>query len=341
MNRGDAVWAAREWVNREGADMPGFCGSYLSGSVLETPDDAAWSNTSDVDVVVVLRKPSESPGKFTYQGALLEVTCIDRAAFDSLDHILTTHYLAYALQANGILSDPEGWLAPLHRAVAEQFASPYWIRRRCDGFIATIRKSAAAFDPSAPYPERVNSWLFPTGISTFPIISAGLKNCTVKKRYSQARRVLSQYRLEEFCPRLLAPLIGDAFDAACLPMHLQELIATYDLASASFGPSKAYRFRADITPQARNISIGGIEELLASAYPQDAVFWMGATFARCQIILHMDDAEKASLRLPVFRRFMADLGLRDDDDFKCRFDSLLVFLPDIQKVCESIPQTRA
>ena len=68
---------------------------------------------------------------------------------------------------------------------------------------------------------------------------------------------------------------------------------------------------------------------------------MGATFARCQIILHMDDAEKASARLPAFRRFMADLGLRDDDDFKRRFDSLLAFLPYIQKVCEFILQTRA
>lgn len=341
MNRDEAVLAAREWTNREGVRLPGFCGAYLSGSVLETTDDAVWPDTSDVDVVVVLRTPSDSLGKFTYQGVLLEVTCIERTAFDVLEHILTTHYLAYALQADGILCDPEGWLTPLHRAVAEQFATPYWVRRRCNGFIDSIRKSAASFDPAAPYPELVNSWLFPTGISTFPILSAGLKNCTVKKRYVQARRVLSQYHMEDFYPRLLMPLTGDAFDVACLPTHLRELIATYDLASVSSGPSKAYRFRADITPQARSISIGGIEELLASPCPQDAVFWMGATFARCQIILRLDDTQKADARLPAFRRFMADLGLRDGGDFQSRFVSLLAFLPDVQAVCEAILQARA
>ena len=343
LTRLDAVAAAREWVCTKGADYPGFCGAYLSGSVLETPDTAPWPETSDVDVVLVVHTfdGAASPGKFLYEGVLLEITCIDKGAFTSLREILSTHYLAFALQAQGVLADPEGWLTPLHREVSALYAKDTWVRARCASFFAAIRKAASSFDTSAPYPQRVNSWLFPTGISAFPIVAAGLRNCTVRKRYKQAREVLVQYGFEAFYPALLRQLTGQGFDPACLGAHIRELGVTFDLAAASSGPSAAYRFRKDISAAARPIAIGGSAQLLQSAHPEDAVFWMGATFARCHIILQMDAPALYVQRLRAFRRFMADIGLSRSEDYVRRFQSLLALLPEIEKTTECIVRTRA
>ena len=343
MTRGDAFAAAREWACTKGADFPGFCGAYLSGSILETPNEYTWPDTSDVDVVLVLHAADgvASPGKFLYQGVLLEITLIDSAAFASLEHVLLTHYLAFPLQAECILADPEGWLSSLHRQVAARYAQDEWVRGRCSVFFDSIRKSAASFDPNAAYPDRVNSWLFPTGISVFPVVAAGLRNCTVRKRYAQARDVLTQYGLDDFYPALLRQLTGHAVDPACLGAHMRELGTTFDLAAASVGPSSAYRFRKDISPAARSIAVGGSEQLLESTHPEDAVFWMGATFARCHIILRMDAPAVYEQRLCAFRRFMADIGLSCGEDYVRRYRSLLNFLPEIEKIAEEIIRTRA
>lgn len=342
MTRAQAVEAARSWVREEGCALPGFCGAYLSGSILEASDGDAWPESSDVDVVLVLRAPDAvAPlGKFRYGAALLEVTTLERAAFDSLEHVLRTHYLAFALNAGVILADPEGWLLPLHRRIASEYARPEWVRARCRGFLDGIRRSAGAFDATAPYPARVNSWLFPTGISTFPILAAALCNCTVRRRYTRAREALQRYGLGDFYPALLRQLTGDGLDPACLPGHLDALAETFDLACETHGPSDAYRFRSDIRPQARPISIDGCRRMLSSPHPQDAVFWMGATFARCQTVLELDDPRLAARRMPAFRAFMAGIGIANDGDFCCRFAKLTSFLPEVERAAERIMRTR-
>lgn len=342
MKRAQAVEAARSWVREEAYALPGFCGAYLSGSILEAADGDIWPESSDVDVVLVLRDPNEIPafGKFRYGEALLEITLLERSAFHSLEHVLRTHYLAFALNAGVILSDPEGWLVPLHRQTASAYARPEWVRARCRGFLAGIRRSAEEFDATVPYPARVNSWLFPTGISTFPILAAALCNCTVRRRYARAREALQQYGLGDFYPALLRQLVGDGFDPACLPGHLDALAETFDLACETSGPSDAYRFRSDIRPQARPIAIDGCRQMLSSEHPQDAIFWMGVTFARCQTVLALDDPALSARRLSAFRAFMADIGIAQDGDFVRRFAQLEAFLPQIERIAERIMRTR-
>jgi hypothetical protein len=67
---------ARRWVSETASSIPGFAGAFFHGSANWLPDEAALPATSDLDIMVVLDAPDPpiKPGKFGYQGVLLEVS---------------------------------------------------------------------------------------------------------------------------------------------------------------------------------------------------------------------------------------------------------------------------
>ncbi len=339
----EARAVAREWVEQCGSLLTGFCGAFLSGSVLTAGEYEPWPETSDVDIVVITgaAEPYAKPGKFVYRSLLLEVTILTKSVFTALEYVLCTHYLAFALCKDSILADPEGWLGPLHLAVKSQYAQARWVRRRCSAFIRRIQDGVAGFDIRAPFHEQVTSWVFPTGISTFPILAAALQNCTVRKRYTAVRMVLETYGMMEFYSPLMGLLTGGGFRSGSLPGHLAELEKTFDLAAASQGPSASYPYRGDISPASKAIAIDGCGKLIASSYPMEAVFWMAVTFARCHAILCMDVPEGDGERLPSFRAFMSDMGIDSPGGFESRNQHLLAFLPEVERIAEVIIQKRA
>ncbi len=333
---------AREWVEKCGSHFSGYCGAYLSGSFLQAAEDDTWPDTSDIDIVIIIddKPPEIKPGKFPYSGVLLEVSLVHKREYASIEHILTTHYLAYALHIDGILDDPYSLLKPIHLEIKEQYAREFWVRKRCRSFIAHIRDSILSFNRNAPFHEQVTGWLFPTGITTFPILAAALQNCTVRKRYTAARMVLNAYGLMEFYSPLIRQLTGDAFEADSLPGFLKELATTFDLACNTSGPSAHYPFRSDISFSSRPVTIDGSRELIESAYPMEAVFWMAATFARCHAILFMDAPELHRERLPAFQAFMASIGITDSEAMVKSNEALLAFLPEVERIAVTIIQNR-
>ena len=100
-----AKQAAKKWVLAQGEKLPGLVGAYLSGSLLEKPPQALLPAASDVDVVLVFSQGNcpKKLGKFQAEGVLLEGTCLEETEFSPLERVLSTHYLAFALQAGQIL----------------------------------------------------------------------------------------------------------------------------------------------------------------------------------------------------------------------------------------------
>lgn len=334
---------AQEWVEQYASHLAGFQGAYLSGSFVTASSGESWPRTSDIDIVVITggEPPEKKPGKFPYRGALLEVTLIPMREYASKEHILSTHYLAFELNAGVLLADPMGWLHPLHEQVKAEYGKEQWVLARCHSFIDRIQSGVNRFDPNAPFHEQVTQWLFPTGITAFPILAAALKNCTVRKRYTAARLVLETYGLMDFYKRLIGLLTGGSFSPDRLPGHMAELETTFDMAGKTAGPSSGYPFRSDIRPFSRPVAINGCRDLLASPYPAEAIFWMAATFARCHAILSMDAPGLHAQRLPAFRAFMAEIGIPDPTAFPARNKALLTFLPEVEATAGIILQKRA
>lgn len=333
----DAIACAADWLRDLGCNAPGYAGAYLSGSILECSRDAEWPEDSDVDIVI-LCAGDELPasGKFHHGGALIEATYMRADELADAGHVLATHYLAYALYHGAILGDPRGLLLPLHGYVSAEYAKPDRVRLRWRGMIGEIRGNIAAYNPAAPLHERAMGWLFSTGKTAFPILLAAGKNCTVRKRYCAARAALSDLGLSEMMPALMRPLIGNEFDAASLPVHIAALGEAFDDACVSCGASANYRFRSDISPGAKSLSVGWCENMLTGAHPEDCVFWLGATFARCLTILHMDGNPAYARHLDAFCGFLAALGILKGEDIDARIAALPAFLDEVEQMAERV-----
>ncbi|MGI6201643.1 MAG: hypothetical protein ACOYJA_12825 [Christensenellales bacterium] len=330
--------AAERWVQLQGARYPGFAGAYIAGSYAGAPAQALYDPTSDVDVVLVLDAVQgvPKPGKFVWEGVLLEVSLLPAADFRDERTVLTTHYIGYALSRPTLLADPTGLLSRAAGWVVQRYGQPQWVRRRCQAMLARIRRQIASFDPAQDYPSCASGYLFTVGITTFPILLAAQANCTVRKRYCAARQVLARCGLEEAYPRLMRLIDPRQLPPARLQKHLDRLETVFDAACASRGPSKDYAFRQDISPEARPIAIDGSRALIRSAHPGEAVFWMGATFARCQTIFSLDDPDLKRRYQPNFSAFMADLEAGTPECMAARLTALTDELPWIERLAEQV-----
>lgn len=337
----EAARFARGFACGEAARYPGFCGAYLAGSILALRDGDALPAGSDVDVVLVFEDPGVYPhSKQCRGGCLLEASPLPAAAFAGAETVLTTHYLAWAMAHGRILLDPTGMLGLRHREAAALWQSGRYLRLRRDGFLKQLSESGAWPAGDVPLQDRVTPWVFGAGIATFPILTAAGENCTVRRRFSAVRAVLNAYGAPEFCARLTALLTGDEWDAAGMARHMEALEAVFRRACASSGPSAHWRFRCEIQPALFDTAVGATRRILESDFPQDAVFWMLATFARCMTVLWMDDTAAWGAFLPDLRALLAALGIHGDADFAARRAQLQALLPEIHAVTEQILKVR-
>lgn len=338
---GLTVGAAREiaaqWVAEHGAATPGFAGAFLHGSGVWLADDDLLPATSDLDVMVALRGEDvpPKPGKLRRAGVLLEVSYVPLPAVATAEAVLGNAHLAGSLHRPGVLADPTGVLTAVQRAVARAYADEGWVLRRCADVEAKMRQPFPP--PDASFPEQVNGWLFPTGLTTHLLLVAGLRNPTVRLRYPAARELLRERGRLDVYERLLADL-GANLPAPVVVAHLDELERAFGAAAGVI--RSPFFFAADISAAGAPVAIGGSRELIARGEHREALFWMAATAVRCQQVLAADAPELLPVYEPGFRALLADMGVQDREDLLARRTALLATLPEYWQVAREIIAAR-
>ncbi len=333
----DARAAAARWVTGHAAHAEGFRGAFFSGSATWLPDDAELPATSDVDVLIVMAQdePPLKPGKFRYEGVLVEAGHLPWQLLSSAEKVADSYHLASALRTDTIIADPTGRLRELQERVARDFAAPDRVRRRCASARRLIEERLASIDASAPLHQQVTAWLFGTGVTTHVLLVAALRNPTVRLRYPAAREALSAYGLAGRYPELLELLGCAHLTPERVAHHVDALARTFD-AAASVARTPFF-FSADITPAARPVAIDGSRHLIDAGDHREAVFWIVATFARCQAILAADappDVRRA--HRPAFEEVLADLGIASAADLPRRADEVTAYLPELWSLAETL-----
>ena len=342
MNTRMAIEMAAEWVRNVAASMMGYAGAYLSGSALERAPEAEWPEDSDVDVVLVFDGVLPGKiGKLRWQGVLLEPTVMEKRVFEDFDNVMRTHYLAWGLHGGQVLDDPQGWLAPLARRVCAEYLHEKWLRARVASTAALARRNLDGISSAQTPEDRLMSCGFGPSCIAFPILAAAGRNCTVRKRIPAARAALEDHGEATFFPQLERALGCEGMSREALRAHLSALEQTFDIASRTDGPSRSYAFRSDIRPEARDVAIDGCRKLLEGDHPTDAVFWMMATFARCQIVLRMDDPALYAQRLPALQSFAAALGVDTPEKALQRQQLAQTILAQAEDVAERIVKRTA
>jgi hypothetical protein len=336
MHVGEAKEIGRRWVIEEAGKVPGFCGAFFHGSVNWLPDDAVLSPASDVDVMVALADPAppDKPGKFRYRGVLLEVSYLPGDQLQSAEQVLGQYHLAGSFAVPSVILDPTGRLGELQAAVARDYAKRRWVRRRCE-HARDKALGGYALDEAAPFPDQVTAWLFPAGILTHVLLVAGLKNPTVRQRYLAARALLAEYGHSALYEPLLELLGCARMSRGRAERHLAALAEAFDAAKAVV--RTRFSFASDISDVARPIAIDGSRELIARGDHREAVFWMVATYSRCQQVLARDAPAAMRDRFdPGYRRLLGDLGIASTADLRRRGEQVEEFLPRVWAVAEAI-----
>jgi hypothetical protein len=337
MRVGDAKEIARQWVTEHAVTMSGFAGAFFHGSVLSLADDAELSPSSDLDVMVVhaAAEPPPKPGKFAFRGVLLEVSSLSKDELRSPEQILGRYQLAGSFRRPGIILDPSGRLTEVAAVVAAEFAQRRWVERRCGDARDNVLRHLRARRGSDPFHDQVTAWLFGTGVLTHVLLVAGLRNPTVRKRYAAARELLVDYGRTDFYEPLLEPLGCAQMSPEQVEHHLAALADAFDAAKTVI--ETPFFFAADISDVARPIAIDGCRELIVQGLHREAVFWLTATYARCQKVLHHDGTPALYERHDAgIRQLLDDLGIASLTDLRTRSERVEAFLPAVWEVAMEI-----
>lgn len=331
----DARAAAARWVTRNAAGAANFAGAFLNGSAAWADPDAELPPTSDVDVAVVVTDPvaPPKPGKILWDGVLVDVTHLVWADLGSAEDVLASCHLAGAFRTDTVIADPTGRLARLQAAVAAGFAERRWVRRRCADAERRIIAGLALLDPRRPFHEQVTAWLFPAGVTTHVLLTAGLRNPTVRRRYPAVRELLLEYGRADVYEELLSLLGCAHLSRARVTAHLTAMAEAFDAAARA--ARTPFPFSSDITPAARAVAVDGSRDLIERGLHREAVFWIAATYARCMAILAAD-APGTTGAAAGFADLAADLGAGGPDDLRRRAEEVTGFLPRLRRVAEEI-----
>ena len=117
--------------------------------------------------------------------------------------------------------------------------------------------------------------------------------------------------------------------------HLTALTDMFDAAKAVV--KTPFFFASDISDIARPIAIDGSWDLVERGYHREGIFWMVATYSRCQKVLYHDAPAEIQDRFsPGYRQLLGDLGITSFADLQQRKEELKGLLPRVWEVTEAI-----
>jgi len=333
----EAKEVARHWVREEATGLTGFNGAFLAGSINWRPDDAELPATSDVDLMVVLddaTSPPEEHGKFIHRGAIVDVAYLPSDRLRSSEVILGDYHLAGSLREPTIILDPSGDLSRLQAAVSKGFARREWVLKRCEHARNHSVRYVAMLRESDPLHDQVPAWLFAAGITTHVLLTAGLRNPTVRRRYVDVRELLTEYGNRDLCETLLKPLGCAQMSQARVEHHLGALSDAFDAAKNVV--KTPFVFASDISDVARPIAIDGGRDLIERGLHREAVFWIAVTYSRCQKVFHHDAPELRDRFDSGYRELLADLGVSSFADLRRRTRQVEELLPQVWEAAQAI-----
>jgi len=337
MNIAEAREAARMWVLEHASQIPGFHGAWIAGSTNHLPDDEEFPATSDIDIMIVIDNdaPLIKPGKFLFRGVLLEVSSLSRGDIATPEQVLGHYHLAGSLGSGIVIADPHEDLTGLQAEVVRSFPERRWVEQRVAQAHQTVLNRVDAVEGQPDFAEQVMSWLFAAGGVPHILLVAGLRNPTVRKRYIAARDMLQDFGCQSLYPDMLALLDPVGMTPGRVSHHLDILEGVFDEA-ATFIKSPFF-FAADLSTAGRAVAIDGSRELIALGNHREAIFWIVATFARCQIVFHTDAPDSAADAWDdAFAGLLLDLGIRSPGDLHRRGDDIRAFLPRVMTVAGHI-----
>lgn len=333
---------ARAWVGREASRLPGFVGAYLTGSTKWKQPDEPHPPSSDVDVRVVVDPPG-TPARIEKQrhgDILLEASVVTRESLGSAEQLVQDPFLGGSLWNPVLLADPSGDLAALADRVGAAFPRRRWVEARTARVRALPLRFLQHIEDAETLPEQVGAWLFGTSATTLPLLAAGLRNLTVKRRYAESRALLADQGRLDLHEEMLSWLGCAEIAPECARRHLAAVAAAFDATMDHVDPS--FRFAADLRSEARPVAVEACAELIDAGLHREAIFWLGATFSRC-LLAHRADVPRDVRELcdAGLRGLLRDLGVETRGHLVARAERVRTGMAKVAAAAEQIIDSTA
>jgi hypothetical protein len=347
----DARAIARDWVRTQAG--PGLVGAFLTGSSAVGTGDAELPATSDLDLIMVTAGAAPTKiGKLWCHGVLLDISGLAVGDLDA-ETIAGTSYLAPFFTAGMIMHDPTGRLARLSDQVRPLVERPEWVRRRVAEVRTKITAGLQAADPTAPLAQQLIGWVFSASLPTVLLLVAAGRPPTVRKRYLRCRELLASSSGDPWSIRRppsnqkspldvyedLLEALGCAMVTADQVRHRLDALAETLQVTAEHART-TFPFSSDLRPDTWHLALDGSAELVECGWHREAVWWLLATYARCQHVLAVDAppdlAAEHEHRLAAAAEDL--IGFRPGDG-PGRAISVLNLLPEVDSLAEALVRT--
>jgi hypothetical protein len=119
--------------------------------------------------------------------------------------------------------------------------------------------------------------------------------------------------------------------------HLAAVTAAFDAAKQVI--KTPFFFASDISDIARPVAIDGSREMIAQGDHREAIFWLVATYSRCQQVFAHDAPDLSARFEPGFRALLHDLGITSALDLQRRNEDVRDALPSVVALSDAIIAT--
>jgi hypothetical protein len=318
MNAGQAIACANEWVAAHGTQIPGFRGAHLMGSVLSMPHDAVFPTYRDVDFNIVCEGSHDTQThNVPYKGLMLEYSVVNLERYRSAEEVLANPELACNLAIGGLLADPLGLLAPLQRAVADQYGLPRWVQARCayekqivHQALDNLGQAGTPFEALLPLGTL---GLFLSGL----LAEASLQPPTHRRCLVVMRDVLHSQGCVALYETVLNVIGYGQLSRYHVDGYLDACAAAFDCAAAVTRTPVMFQFK--FQPHIRPCIVEGAREMVDQGYHREAMFWIGGFLMFANAAIQADaPAQERSVFQSSLDRLIADMGLRTSADVAAR-----------------------
>ena len=167
------------------------------------------------------------------------------------------------------------------------------------------------------------------------LLVAGLRNPTVRSRYVAVHELLAEQDRLDIHEELLGLLARDNLTQLQVERHFAAMTEAFDAAKSVI--RTPFFFASDISEVARPIAIDGTRETIDRGYHREAMFWITATYARCQTVLANDASPELQDRFaPGFEDMLRDLSVVAYDDLVRRSAEVRAYMPRLRTIAEQI-----
>ena len=328
---------ARQWVQEEAVNLPGFYGAFFIGSINWMDDDAAFPLTSDVDIMIALENYNEYPEykKVRYQNIILEIATKSKEEVKDAETVLSNYRYAAHFTRPNIILDPTDHLSRIRTVVSKEYARRKWVHKRV---VDAHTWALISSERVATLTEQVHHtfpWLYPVTILGHVPLIADLQNPTVRKSLVAGRAVLERYDQLAIHESILDILGSTHMNHEIVEAHLVSCIEMFNVAKDYV---KTPFFQSTlISEDTRSIAIDGSREIIGMGYHREAMAWIAFIQLLCQKALDNDAPKEVQQQFaPAFGRMLADLGVATAADRQQRIEQIKQLGPPLMEVAETI-----